>query len=53
MNSGWILILAGLVVAAAAAVSSWRRRRGESDLGAVSHQWIAEQRFGANRDPRR
>ncbi|MBI2185889.1 MAG: hypothetical protein HYU37_02055 [Acidobacteria bacterium] len=53
MNTSWILILVGLAVTVAVAVSSRLRRRAEVDLGAVSHQWITEQRFGTTRDPRR
>jgi len=53
MNTGWIIVLVGLAAAVVAAASSWLSRRDEFDLGTVSHQWIAEQRFGAGGDPRR
>jgi hypothetical protein len=42
----WIVV--GVCVAAAlvkALISSWRRHGGRTDLGAVSSQWIAEQRL--------
>jgi hypothetical protein len=44
----WVVI--GLVITGIAItlVTSWRRRRGHVvDLGAVSHQWIAEHRLGS------
>jgi hypothetical protein len=49
----WIVV--GLVVAGAiiAFATSWRRRDRLDDLGAVSHQWMAEQRLGQTNDPRR
>jgi len=53
VNINWILVLVVVAVTVAVAVSFWVRRRDELDLGAVSDQWIAEQRFGASRDPRR
>jgi len=53
MNVGWMAVLIGLALALVAIASSWFRRHEPLDLGTVSHQWIAEQRFGANHDPRR
>jgi len=44
----WVVI--GLVTTGVAIplVTSWRRRRSHVvDLGAVSHQWIAEHRLGS------
>jgi hypothetical protein len=32
---------------------SWFRRHETADLGTVSHQWIAEQKFGPGGDSRR
>jgi hypothetical protein len=36
-----------------AAVSWYRRSETVADLGTVSHQWIAEQKFGPHGDSRR
>ena len=35
------------------AATSWLRRHEPVDLGTVSHQWIAEQKFGPGSDSRR
>jgi hypothetical protein len=50
MNTIWIL--GGLTVfgAISAAVLSWQRRGRDQDMGAVSHQWIAEHRMGHAND---
>jgi len=53
MNAWWFVAGLGLVGAIVASVRSWRRRDQHSDLGAVSSQWIAEQRQGQGHDPRR
>jgi hypothetical protein len=53
MSAGWLALFVGLALAAVAIASSLFRRHAPVDLGTVSHQWIAEQRFGANHDPRR
>jgi hypothetical protein len=42
-----------VVGAVVALFTSWRRRDQFDDLGAVSNQWIAEQRLGQSNDPRR
>ncbi len=43
MNIVWIV--AGVAIAGATiAFAAWRRRGQHADLGAVSSQWIAEQR---------
>jgi LPXTG-motif cell wall-anchored protein len=49
----WIVV--GLVIAGALAALIFSRRRRDpfDDLGAVSHQWIAEQRLGQSNDLRR
>jgi hypothetical protein len=49
----WIVVGLGVAGAIAALVTSLRRRDPFDDLGAVSHQWIAEQRLGQTNDPRR
>ena len=49
-----IWIVAGLVLAAAASILTFRARVDRSaDMGAVGHQWITEHRLGTNQDPRR
>lgn len=53
MNVGWMAVLIGVALAVVAVASSWFRRHEPLDLGTVSHQWIAEQRFGTSHDPRR
>jgi hypothetical protein len=53
MNTVWILVglaLAGVVLAI---VTAWRRSDRLADLGAVSHQWIAEHRAASGPDSRR
>ena len=49
----WIVVGLGVASALVALVVSRRRRDPFDDLGAVSHQWIAEQRLGQSNDPRR
>ena len=50
-----ITIALGIIVALVAAgaiallATSWYQHGRKSDLGAVSHQWIAENRFGQGR----
>jgi hypothetical protein len=41
------IALAGIVIAL---VVSWHGRDRQGDLGTVSEQWVAEQRFGSTRD---
>jgi hypothetical protein len=53
MSAVWLVLFVGVALAVVAVVSSVFRRHPPVDLGTVSHQWIAEQRFGANHDPRR
>ena len=50
-----VFIVAGLAVIGiiAALSTSWRRGDRSADMGAVSHQWIAEHRFGPGEDVRR
>ena len=50
-----LFVVAGLAVAGiiAALSTSWRRSDRAADLGAVSHQWIAEHRLGSGEDSRR
>jgi hypothetical protein len=53
MNGAWLVAGLGIVVALVAFVSSLRRGDRTADLGAVSHRWIAEHRFGSGQDSRR
>ncbi|MBI4885903.1 MAG: hypothetical protein HY824_02315 [Acidobacteria bacterium] len=53
MNAGWIVLGVGVVVAMVVLAASWLRRDHSFDLGTVSHQWIAEQRFGQGHDLQR
>jgi hypothetical protein len=41
----WIVVGLGVAGAVMAVVGSWRRRGVQADLGAVSSQWIADQRL--------
>jgi hypothetical protein len=50
----WLVIIGvGIAGAVLAVVTTWRRGDHPKDLGAVSHQWIAEHRMGSGPDPRR
>jgi hypothetical protein len=51
MTVTWIVIGLGVVGALIALATSWKRRDRLADLGAVSHQWMAEHRQA--HDPRR
>jgi hypothetical protein len=46
VSAGWIALGIGVALVIVMLATSWLRRRQDSDLGTVSHQWIAEQRFG-------
>lgn len=49
-----IVVLMGLAVVAVVIGLAVSWRRGDAaDLGAVSHQWIAEHRMGSGEDSRR
>ena len=53
MNTLWFVLGAAVIAAIAIFISSLRRGDGEADMGAVSHQWIAEHRLGPGSDLRR
>ena len=53
VNAVWILLAVGIAGAVVMLVTSWVRRDQYADLGTVSHQWIAEQRFGQGQNPQR
>jgi len=53
VNAGWIALGVGVAVAIVMLATSWRRRYRDFDLGTVSDQWIAEQRFGQGHNPQR
>jgi hypothetical protein len=52
MNGVWIVAGLGVLAAIAAIVAWSQRRRRQTDLGIVSQQWVAEQRFSQKQDPR-
>jgi hypothetical protein len=52
MNTIVVLMGLGGLCAVIAIAVSWRRGTA-TDLGAVSHQWIAEHRMGSGEDSRR
>jgi hypothetical protein len=53
MNTIWIIASLAVIGAIIALIRAWQQRRGDQDLGAVSHQWIAEHRLGHANDSRR
>jgi hypothetical protein len=53
MNSIWLIVGVAVAGALAVLVMSWRRGDRSTDLGAVSHQWIAEHRLSSGEDSRR
>lgn len=53
MNTLWVVLGLGVVGSVIALVTSWRRGDRQTDMGAVSSQWIAEQRLGSGSDARR
>lgn len=53
MNTAWVVIGVGIAIALVARVTLWLRGDQPADLGTVSHQWIAEHRFGSGQDSRR
>ena len=52
MTVVWIVVGAAVVAALAKRVV-WPPERGESHLGFVSHQWLAERRMSDMSDPQR
>jgi hypothetical protein len=53
MNTVWVVLALAVAAAIVALATSWRRRSHPSDMGAVSHQWIAEHRMSSGEDSRR
>jgi hypothetical protein len=53
MSTVWVVLALCVAGVVAALISSWRRTDLTSDLGAVSHQWLAEHRLGSGHDSRR
>ena len=45
----WIFVVVVVAGAVAMFATAWHRPDRIADLGAVSHQWIAEHRFGQGR----
>jgi hypothetical protein len=52
MNSVWFVVALGVAGAIVGLVVKWIRGDRRADLGAVSHQWIAEHRLDQGYDPR-
>lgn len=53
MSVGWVVIGVVIAVAIIMLFTSRFRRDDTADLGTVSHQWMAEQRLGRERDSQR
>lgn len=53
MNTLWVVVGLGIVGAVVGLITSWQRHDHRADLGAVSHQWIAEHRLGPGSDSHR
>jgi hypothetical protein len=53
VNTLWMVLAVGVAVAVVVLAMSWFRRSQDFDLGTVSHQWIAEQRFGQGHNSQR
>ena len=53
MSTVIVLAVCSTIALIIAAVSWFRRHGLAADLGTVSHQWIAEQKFGPPGDSRR
>ncbi|MEO8258984.1 MAG: hypothetical protein ABI868_16680 [Acidobacteriota bacterium] len=53
MNTVWVALALAVLAVVIVLLSSWRRRTHPADLGAVSHQWIAEHRAASGQDSRR
>jgi hypothetical protein len=53
VNAGLIVTAIGVVGAVVILAMPRLRRHQAVDLGTVSDQWIAEQRFGQGNDPQR
>jgi hypothetical protein len=53
VNVQWIVVGLAIVGAIVGLITARRRRGENADLGAVSHQWIAEHRMGSRMDSRR
>jgi hypothetical protein len=53
MTALWIAVALAIAAALVACAAFWRSGDLTSDLGAVSHQWLAEHRLGSGHDSRR
>jgi heme exporter protein D len=53
MNTVWVALALGIAGVIFLLITSLRRRTHPTDLGAVSHQWIAEHRAASGQDSRR
>jgi hypothetical protein len=50
MNAIWIVVGLGLAIVVSALIALWRWTDQLEEMGAVSHQWLAEHRHGTIRD---
>jgi hypothetical protein len=50
MNAIWIVVGLGLAIVVSTLVALWRRTDQVEEMGAVSHQWLAEHRHGTIQD---
>jgi hypothetical protein len=48
----WVVVGVGFAGGVFAMIALWRQSDRPKDLGAVSHQWIAEHRMGSGPDSR-
>jgi hypothetical protein len=53
VNTIWVVLGLAIVGGIIALVSAWNRGDKQTDLGAVSSQWISEHRLGQGNDSRR
>ena len=53
MNALWIVVGIGIVGGLAKRIAWHHERRSPSELGFVSHQWLAEHRLSQISDPQR
>jgi hypothetical protein len=51
--SVWWIVVGLTILGALATRMAWPRKRPESDLGFVSHQWLAEHRLSQISDSQR
>jgi hypothetical protein len=50
MNAVWIVAGLGIAIVVSTFITLWRGTDRLEEMGAVSHQWLAEHRYGTIRD---